>query len=81
LTKPSAKDGDAAKTGGRDSSDSPSVASEQTPYERFVDFARKIIAVPKSELQEQERLYREHRQAALPSAGGKKPSSPKKFRG
>jgi hypothetical protein len=30
-----------------------------TPFERFEDFAKKIISVPKSEVQEQERLYRE----------------------
>lgn len=34
---------------------------EQTPFERFSDFARRIIAVPKSEIDEQARLYRERR--------------------
>jgi len=29
--------------------------------ERFEEFARKIISVPKSEIQEQERLYRERK--------------------
>jgi len=32
-----------------------------TPFERFSDFARRIIAVPKSEIDEQARLYRERR--------------------
>ncbi len=30
-------------------------------FERFVDFARKIVNVPKSEIDEQERLYQERR--------------------
>jgi hypothetical protein len=36
-------------------------SSEQTPFERFVDFARKIVAVPKSEIDEQERIYKSQR--------------------
>ncbi len=28
-----------------------------TPFERFVDFARKVIAVPRAEIEEQERIY------------------------
>jgi hypothetical protein len=30
-------------------------------FDRFVEFARKIVRVPKSEIEEQERLYRERR--------------------
>lgn len=30
-------------------------------FDRFVDFARKIVNVPKAEIDEQERLYRERR--------------------
>jgi len=30
-------------------------------FDRFVDFARKIVNVPKSEIDEQERLYQERR--------------------
>jgi hypothetical protein len=36
-------------------------SSEQTPFERFVEFARKIVAVPKSEIDEQERIYKSQR--------------------
>jgi hypothetical protein len=32
-----------------------------TTFDRFVDFARKIVNVPKSEIDEQERLYKERR--------------------
>ncbi len=35
----------------------------QTPFERFTEFARRIIAVPKSEVAEREREYREGRAA------------------
>ena len=35
---------------GRSDPDPPSLSSEQTPFERFVDFARKIVAVPKAEI-------------------------------
>ena len=28
-----------------------------TPFDRFVDFARKVIAVPRAEIEEQERIY------------------------
>ena len=34
---------------------------EQSRFERFADFARRIIAVPKSEVDEQARAYRERR--------------------
>ena len=30
-------------------------------FDRFVDFARRIISVPKAEIDEQERLYQEKR--------------------
>jgi hypothetical protein len=46
---------------GRSDPDPPSLSSEQTPFERFVDFARKIVAVPKAEIDEQERIYRSQR--------------------
>jgi hypothetical protein len=61
-----AKDADGGKAG-RASPDppSPSLPSpespEQTPFERFVDFARKIVAVPKAEIDEQERIYKSQR--------------------
>jgi hypothetical protein len=35
----------------------------ETPtFDKFVDFARKIVNVPKSEIEEQERLYQERRE-------------------
>jgi hypothetical protein len=40
-------------------------------FARFVDFARRIISVPRSEIEKQERLYREERKrraARSPSA-------------
>jgi hypothetical protein len=35
-------------------------------FDRFVDFARRIISVPKAEIEEQERLYREERERKKP---------------
>ena len=61
-----AKDADGGKAG-RASPDPPPPSlpspesSEQTPFERFVEFARKIVAVPKSEIDEQERIYKSRR--------------------
>jgi len=61
-----AKDADGGKAG-RASPDPPSPSlpspesSGQTPFERFVEFARKIVAVPKSEIDEQERIYKSQR--------------------
>ncbi|HXO18615.1 MAG TPA: hypothetical protein VOA87_01695 [Thermoanaerobaculia bacterium] len=37
--------------------------SEQTPFDRFTEFARKVISVPKSELEERERQYQEKKAA------------------
>jgi hypothetical protein len=31
------------------------------PFDRFAEFARKVIAVPKSEIEERERIFREDR--------------------
>jgi hypothetical protein len=39
-------------------------APEPHPFEKFRDFARKIIAVPKAEADEQERKWREERAKA-----------------
>jgi len=57
-----AKDGDGGKAGRTSPSlpDLPPLPSSPT-FDRFVDFARKIVRVPKSEIVEQERLYRERR--------------------
>jgi hypothetical protein len=40
------------------SPDAPAV-SPLSPYERFERFAKKIITVPKQEIEERERLYQE----------------------
>ena len=32
-------------------------------FDKFVDFARKIVNVPKAEIDEQERIYRERKHA------------------
>ncbi len=32
-------------------------AHAQTPFERFTDFARRVIAVPKKELDKKRRVY------------------------
>ena len=62
MTKATGKGGGGGKAGrGRNSPAPPSPPPEQTPFERFEEFARKIISVPKSEIQEQERLYRERK--------------------
>jgi hypothetical protein len=52
-----AKGEDGAKAG-RSSPDPPPAP---TPFEQFEEFARRIISVPKAEIQEQERLYRERK--------------------
>lgn len=36
-------------------------AREPTPFERFTDFTRRIIAVPKAEVEKQKRDYRRKR--------------------
>ncbi len=42
----------------------------QTPFERFTEFTRRIIAVPKSEIQAQERLYQRRRAKKRRKASG-----------
>ena len=32
---------------------------DETPFQRFEAFARKVVAVPRSEIEERERVYRE----------------------
>jgi hypothetical protein len=36
---------------------------DQTPFQRFEEFARKVISVPRAEIEERERAYREKRKA------------------
>lgn len=41
--------------------------SGQTPFERFEEFARKVVSVPKSEIEKRERAHKEQRkQEPLP---------------
>jgi hypothetical protein len=49
-------DGEAA---GRESPEPP---TGQTPFQRFEEFARKVISVPKAEIDEREREYRRKRE-------------------
>jgi hypothetical protein len=42
-----------------------SPAPLETPFERFEEFARKVVSVPKSEVDEQERRYKEARKRQL----------------
>jgi len=39
----------------------PSAPHVQTPFERFEEFARKVVSVPKAEIEERERAYQERR--------------------
>jgi hypothetical protein len=34
---------------------------EQTPFQRFEEFARRVISVPRAEIEEREREYQEQR--------------------
>jgi len=36
-------------------------ADGQTPFERFREFARKVVSVPRTEIEEQERAYQDQR--------------------
>lgn len=49
---------------GRSHAETPSPAAlpSDPEFERFVDFARRIVSVPKAEIDEQERIYREERE-------------------
>jgi len=42
---------------------SASRGDERTPFDRFTEFTRRIVAVPKSEIQAQERLYQRRQRA------------------
>jgi hypothetical protein len=57
------KDGAAGGKARRGSDELPPLPPlPSTPtFDRFVDFARRIISVPKSDIEEQERLYQERR--------------------
>lgn len=46
------------------SESNPSAAPEPTPFEKFRDFARRIVAVPKAEADAKEKEWREDRAKA-----------------
>lgn len=50
----------ASDAAGRASPDPPTTA-EKTAFERFEEFARKVLSVPKAEIDERERAYRERK--------------------
>jgi hypothetical protein len=54
--KPNEKDAVSGETG---KSDSP--LADQTPFQRFEEFARRVISVPRAELEERERAHRANR--------------------
>jgi hypothetical protein len=41
-------------------------ASAQTPFQRFEEFARKVVSVPRSEMDERERAYRDQHPKKVP---------------
>jgi hypothetical protein len=45
---------------------SPDPTPKETPFERFTEFARKIISVPRAEIEEQERLYQQTKKRRRP---------------
>lgn len=62
-----AKDADPGKAGKGSPSPDPLTPSPQTPFERFEEFARKVVSVPKAEMDERERAYREHHPKKAPA--------------
>jgi hypothetical protein len=53
------KDAGSGETGKPDSP-----PSEQTPFQRFEEFARRVVSVPRTEIEERERAYQESRARA-----------------
>jgi hypothetical protein len=37
--------------------------SEQTPFQRFEEFARRVVAVPRAEIEDRERAYKEQKKS------------------
>lgn len=44
----------------------PDPTPPETPFQRFEEFARKVLSVPKAEIDERERAYRESRKRHKP---------------
>lgn len=40
---------------------------ERTPFEKFADLTRRVLSVPKSEIDERERDFKERRNAPKPA--------------
>jgi hypothetical protein len=56
------KDADEDATAGRGSPDPPPTSDdEKTPFQRFEEFTKRVISVPKTEIDKRERAYREGR--------------------
>lgn len=47
------------------------IPPERTPFEKFSDLTRRVLSVPKAEIDERERDYKEQRSAGLASGRGK----------
>lgn len=43
---------------------SPDPANEKTPFQRFEEFAKRVISVPKKEIEERERTWQDKRKKA-----------------
>jgi hypothetical protein len=65
VTHQKIQDKDAASdTGETGTATSPEPSPpEQTPFERFEEFARKVVSVPKTEIDRREKAYRETRKS------------------
>jgi hypothetical protein len=61
------KGADPEKAGTGSPSPDPPSSSLQTPFERFEKFARKVVSVPRSEMEERERAYREKHPKKVPA--------------
>lgn len=46
---------------GEEKESAPDSGSEQTPFERLTEFVRRIVAVPKSEVEKKARRYQQGR--------------------
>jgi len=61
------KDADPGKAGKGSPNPDPLTPSPQTPFERFEEFTRKVVSVPKAEMDERERVYRERHPKKVPA--------------
>jgi hypothetical protein len=61
------KDADPEKAGKGSASPDPLSPPPQTPFERFEEFARKVVSVPKSEVEARDREYRKRHDRKAPA--------------